>query len=664
MASRSPALVEFIAQHDPLYYGKLSELREQIAGWLSYIPQTFPNYTRHTIEHSEKIILQLSKLLFWEDDVRRPLLELSSVEAYILCASAMLHDSGMVASDAEKAKLLKSEEWAEWASVPSTRSRLEDIEMLRSRLKNGGADTANFIADRELRFLIAEFIRTHHHRRSGDFLAQHEIPLGRFAFDDPALRNTISSICIAHGLPHSELADDVAFPLARDLRGEKTNVRLLAILLRLGDLLDMDADRACPLLSIAGGPVPQLSIAHWSQYQRISHRLTTPERIEIIAECESQAEHRVLLDWCKWIETETVAAKRLLAGAKRHANWHPPTAIVGPNGSIQIRPSKSAKYVPCDWRLDLDETAVLDRFINDLYADRLAFLREVVQNAIDATRCKMFWDWNSHNRTDTSDLFDLPPNFRSLYPVRVTVLEETVENEILQRTESAQVICIEDVGIGMDLEVIKRFFLQVGRSFYRTPAFLRNYPFQSIGRHGVGFLSVFSVSDHIVVDTRHHLATDAGSTRLTLTGPKSYFLRERGLRTISGTTIKVRLREHIDANEIVQSVASLCRRVEVPIVVTTATGETYIEHESPSALIRSEKDLTSEGGALDIRAIPFEAQNIRGELYVFEHVTATGKYWNRWNWARYHYGSMHPLARPPEMPLTLPPIRIHQGIII
>ena len=112
----NPALLAYIAQRDPLYHGKLIELREQITGWLNYIPQTFPNYTRHTIDHSDKIILQLSKLLFHEDDVRQPVLNLSAIEAYILCASAMLHDSGMVASDDEKERILQSVEWADWDS--------------------------------------------------------------------------------------------------------------------------------------------------------------------------------------------------------------------------------------------------------------------------------------------------------------------------------------------------------------------------------------------------------------------------------------------------------------------------------------------------------------------------------------------------------------------
>ena len=82
--------------------GKFTELRTTVEDWLAYVPQTFPHYTRHTVRHSDTIILQLSKVLFRDDDVTQPTIPLSRVEAYILAVCAMLHDSGMVVSDPGK----------------------------------------------------------------------------------------------------------------------------------------------------------------------------------------------------------------------------------------------------------------------------------------------------------------------------------------------------------------------------------------------------------------------------------------------------------------------------------------------------------------------------------------------------------------------------------
>lgn len=100
------AIMTYLKSKDSQYYGKVLELRESVSEWLDYIPQTFPHYTRHTIRHSEEIVLQLSKLLFKDERQRKPVIRLSAVEAYILIAAAYLHDAGMVASDREKIEIL------------------------------------------------------------------------------------------------------------------------------------------------------------------------------------------------------------------------------------------------------------------------------------------------------------------------------------------------------------------------------------------------------------------------------------------------------------------------------------------------------------------------------------------------------------------------------
>jgi hypothetical protein len=104
-------LFQFLRAREPQYYGKLLELRESIGRWLGYVPQTFPHYTRHTIEHSDEIIIQASKLLFMDDDPTKPVVPLSAIESYVISAAAYLHDAGMVASDREKVEILGTEAW-------------------------------------------------------------------------------------------------------------------------------------------------------------------------------------------------------------------------------------------------------------------------------------------------------------------------------------------------------------------------------------------------------------------------------------------------------------------------------------------------------------------------------------------------------------------------
>ena len=54
----STALLKQLKETDERFYGKVLELRDVVEEWLGYVPATFPHYTKHSIGHSEEIILQ------------------------------------------------------------------------------------------------------------------------------------------------------------------------------------------------------------------------------------------------------------------------------------------------------------------------------------------------------------------------------------------------------------------------------------------------------------------------------------------------------------------------------------------------------------------------------------------------------------------------------
>jgi molecular chaperone HtpG len=645
------ALTKWLKVKSPDYCGKLSERREVISGWLSYIPQSFPHYTRHTIEHSEKIIEQISKILFEDDDSPEPSTPLTGVEGYILCAAAMLHDSGMVVSDSEKASLLASESWTKWTSEGTGAERWKRIGELRSSPEPNDPAVRNFLADVQVRFLIAEFVRARHHERSGQLLLQSENALARADFGDMVLLRTIADVCVAHGIDNAALNDNETYPVNRDIRSEKVDVRWLAILLRLGDLLDMDSDRACPILLNAACPLPAESRAHWTQYRRIVHRATTPQAIEIVAACENQEEHRVLADWCAWIKTEAESASRLLAGSPRHSNWKAPKAEIGDGREIVIRPSASATYIPSNWRLVLDEGAVLNRLINSTYAHPLAFVRELIQNAVDATRCQLAADLKKIGDEYPTHPVELPVEMRGKYPIRISLRRLAIASELSEQTEQVCALSVADDGIGMDRSIVEKYFLQVGRSYYATPEFRRQYSFLPIGRFGVGFLSVFSASDHVTVNTRSE--RDADGLRLTLTGPRNYLLLSKAANYRRGTTVEVRLRSPIDDAALVNAVTMWCKRIEFPIVVSTDSTEKTIYAEDPAKFERKTIDFSRKDAHFQVRQFPFSLGAVRGEVYIFSHLNDDVSWWNRANWARYTYAKSHPLADVPDVPPSI-----------
>ena len=479
-------------------------------------------------------------------------------------------------------------------------------------------------------------------------LQQHQASLGRCAFDDPVLARTIADVCVAHGLRQHELEDQERFPERRDIRGDLANVEFLAIALRLGDLLDISTDRACPLLLNAACPLPADSFAHWTQYHRISHRLTAPDQIAITADCINQQEHRVLQDWCQWIVDEARNARIVMARAARHSDWVPPTVgFDPPDSTIVIRPAVGATYLPSSWIFELDRDAIFERLIHDVYDHPLSFVRELIQNSLDAMRCRMYLDLSAEGQEQPPHPTMLERERRERYSLIISLEARQFANELSGELETRQVLVVEDSGIGMDRDVIERFFLQVGRSYYTTETFRRAFKFVPTSRFGIGFLSVFAASDHITVDT---LAANSGNPpiRLTLTGPRNYLLTETGRRKAPGTTIEVILRQPLGQDALTQFLKAICLRVEFPIVVNDLGSATRIVSENSTDFTYERLDVTEEGAQFFVRAYPINRPGIEGELYVFGRTDKRGESWAAWDWARYRYPQEHPQATVPE----------------
>jgi len=652
---KTPLMV-YLKNQEDLYYGKIRELRDAVQKWLEYIPETFLQYTRHTVQHSDEIIVQLSKLLFRNDDPNQPVVKLTAIEAYILAAAAYLHDAGMVLSDKEKMKIMESSEWKSWISGEGGGARRWlEIRNLRENSKIADEAIRHFLADIQTRFLIAEYVRRSHHLRGGDLITVHHESFGRFAFDDPILLRTIVNVCVGHGLIQDELKNHSLYPERCDILGQKTNVLFLAILLRIGDLLDMSSDRACPLLLSAACPLPSDSLAHWTKYRRIQNRLTSPDRIELAAKCHTQEEHRFLQDWCQWLVNEIHEAGILMSHAPRHDDWKPPFASINTDGAtIEIGPAEGATYIPSRWTFVLDQRLAFHRLITDAYEDEYSFVLELIQNGLDANRCQMYVDLKKDGLRQPDYPTQVDEDRRRRYPINISLRERRVQNELSGEMENRQVLIVEDSGIGMDREVIERYLLQVGHSYYRSDEFRRSFRFVPSSYFGVGFLSVFSVSDHVVVETHKPISRNKdGPIRLTLTGPQNYLLMEHGEAPSNGTRIEVILRKPLSEEVLSRKIIHWCKRVELPVILDFKEVKKTILAERPEQFTYEMLILGEKDAKFAVKSFPLALDGVEGELYVFCVINKDGEYWDRVEYATSQYPSKHLQAKAPPIPRGL-----------
>jgi hypothetical protein len=608
----------------PDLHSKAVELRHEMTRYLAAVHTTFSHYTSHGVDHSDEIVRQLSSLLFANpESPDRPAIDLTDTEVYLLILGAYLHDSGMVVADREKFAAITSDEWALFAAESQL---VDEARELVDRLTNGpvvGDAQELFVKALEQRLLLADYFRRRHAQRARETISGALNIRDRYLDGDPAAETTLIAICVGHGLAHSDLRNEAAYPTRRDLFDQPTDVRLLSILLRIGDLLDMRNDRACPLMQSVSSPLPHTSVAHWSQYRRIIGRVTSPMRIEIHAECETADEHRLLLDWCRWLVEEVSEAPRLMSLSDRHAAWVVPyIADEGSARSITIERAPHATYRVEDWRFVIDEAEVFNRLVNDVHGGTFGYMRELLQNALDATRARAYLE--SQSAEPYPNL--LPEGLRLKYPIDVRLF-----------TKGEDVIGIEmhDRGIGMTEQVIKDYFLQVGRSWYRSNEFQRRFAFSPTSRFGVGFLSVFAASSEVEVITRPMASQENEAMLLKLAGPRNYLLVEDASRNDVGTTIKFLLDQPERLSAISNYIKSTCLANEFELHVTVESGgaieDEFVLPDRQDAEISESIDLGSK--AIDVVEIESDIEGVFGSLRFPVIRKADG----RQDWSRDNY---------------------------
>lgn len=143
--------------------------------------------------------------------------------------------------------------------------------------------------------------------------------------------------------------------------------------------------------------------------------------------------------------------------------------------------TNNANFEQIECYFELESEHILKIFMGEeLYARKDVWLRELLQNAIDATLL----------RKALLDEDDYRPTI-----------------DIIHNRNKAEVQVVDN-GVGMSLYHVRKFFSKVGRSYYRSSELedeLRknNRTFEPISRFGVGFLSAFMVAKSIEILTAH-----------------------------------------------------------------------------------------------------------------------------------------------------------------
>ncbi|WP_455496660.1 HD domain-containing protein [Coprobacter sp.] len=478
------------------YIASLEELRKKVSIEVSRINELFPEYTPHDETYHLKRLFFIADQLLGEELIR----SMNVTELFLLSVSLYAHDWGMAVSEAEKEAVLNGcEQRSDLSLLDDEKYRIGEF----CKSRNIGIGN---IGQDEWR----EYVRLTHAFRSGKRVKSH------FETVNSGIGECAASICEGHWLDFSKIEDHHSYPVDATVNRDIVNVRALAIYVRLVDLLDLGEDRTPFVLWKFVAPRNAFSKMEWAKH-RCLRPVTFPSYqnhrcVKVEGSTDDHNVYMSIMDLKRYADDQFRRSSDILNRTNHgyhkldisHIEW-----CIIPRG-----------FEPVPVQFEFDRNRMFDILGDEIYrGDPYVFVRELLQNAIDAIRM----------RSEILERKDL--TLKPRIAIQVT------------ESEDGYMVEVSDNGIGMDEYIIKNYLSVAGKSYYRSCDFEREgLKMDPISRFGIGILSCFMVADRIDICTckDSYTTTKPEQFKISIPAKENYFKISRPAERLEiGTTFKV-----------------------------------------------------------------------------------------------------------------------------
>ncbi len=513
----------------------------------------YEHYSLHDKSHSENILNAIS-LLLGEELIKR--LEIGDL--WLLLEVAYCHDIGMALSYQNLYDLWTDDEafkrYVQEVLDSSDRDsrevaeyvrQVDDILMRNSRFQsNGKGEKIEFGNEwpveirKKISILVAEYIRKNHAGRSREKIYNYVKNDNDL---EPRLYKIVGDVSAIHGMRF----DDIY----QVLRYEETcfgdshmHPQFVGALLRIGDLLDMDNNRFTEEILAHFGELPYTSNLHLKKHKALRHFNITPKEIMAEAESDDIEVCAEIARWYKWLAQEN---NDLIT------NWNliAPVTLGGCKLSrckLKVFLGNEEFSYDEEGTYKIDKKYAIDLLIGDnLYENKLDFIREYVQNALDASKVELenqlreqqldyLLQIDDSNELDTYKPFNLKAEAFIGYTVKIEI--DIDENDML-------IITVQDRGTGIEEEDLNSLITigrgWKGRQYYQDNANKMISWLKPTAGFGIGIQAAFMMSDNVEFQTKArksqkgyivHLADPREDGRVTIR-------KTNGLK--NGTMVKI-----------------------------------------------------------------------------------------------------------------------------
>lgn len=521
---------ELLEKRESVFLNQVQDAIKIANDILPQINNVFNTYTIHGMKHSVNVAEYMFELI---DDVE----EMSDLEIVMLIYAALFHDSGMIVSDDEIRE------------IKNDHILLGDRKYSKVLEKYGDEKIA-----------LQECVRPVHGIRIHKFI-DYLMEDNKKIFMIPETTNMsfhkeLALICQAHNEDFSWIIKNLKYDIMKSKYD--LNAQFIAVLLRIGDYLDIDEQRA-PLYLYKYLNPNDYSDLEWQQHfaienynKIIRNEKTGLKEIVFQGQSDNPSVHRKLLKYFEYINSELQNAVGLCEKyEKKRYILNLRTNIINKINTIGFNFS--------DFRLSLDYNAVTNLLMGEhIYGDKRYGLREIIQNSIDA--CKTMKETAESHQ-----------DFRiQKYEPFICISLDKDRNQV----------SILDNGSGMSVDILKKYFLNVGVSYYKSDDYvLQGRKYSPIGHYGIGFLACFMLSDAVEVRTSHFSENQV--TRIEFEKSSEYIcLTYEDKYKVQGTEIILEYEQFMgvfrnSCNEIINFIEKNFLDCEIPInIVIQENGQT------------------------------------------------------------------------------------------
>ena len=460
---------------------------------IKHFPYFHPEFTLHDERHLVRVA-ELMALILGED-----IKSLNPIEIALLLLSAFYHDQGMV---------LEEEEWNQTKYSAEFRSSLDrwkienpnlsDIErqLDNPRLSEKEQESLSSKRNQHLDAHRTEYLRMTHGEHAEQLVNRLFGGTNRLMVNRNDLAPTVGRLCASHVWPTSRLTDENSFRVDQAIGTHSINLRFLAVILRLADILDFDRDRSPEALLRTISLTSPISLIEWAKHRSVEGWEISPKRIRFSLACEHPAYQKAAYEFMDRIDMELREAHRIVDEFPRDTPTHYRLQVPRQVQRDRIEPKNNLyKYADLEFRLSRNEIVKL-LMTDKLYNSNSLFVRELILNSLDALRHRVAVygkatpDWEGGK----------------------VILRHFLD------ANGNQVVNCTDNGIGMDEAVVRNFLTNAGRSYYRSPEFEQQrigfqdngVDFDPCSQFGIGFMSCFMFGDHIKIKTRRDYGPGRG----------------------------------------------------------------------------------------------------------------------------------------------------------